>query len=146
MTQLAETADTSLDPATAFANVGDFANIEKWDPGVNRSVKASPGETAVGTTYDLTLNYNGRTMPMTYTVTEYEPGRRIVLEGEGDRVKAIDTISFEPIPTGTRVTYEADLALTGIARIFQPFMKGRFEAIGAAAGVGLRAWLKQLES
>lgn len=145
MTHLVETAETTLDPATVFAHVAEFANIEKWDPGVQQSVKQTPGTTGVGTVYDLVLNYAGRQMPMTYTVTEYEPNRLIVLEGTGARVKAVDTISFEPWSTGTLVTYEADLSLTGFARLFQPFMTSRFEAIGQAAGNGLRSWLRDLE-
>jgi len=145
MTRLVETATTSLDQATAFANVAEFANIEKWDPGVARSVKQTPGTTRVGTDYALVLNYNGRTTNMTYTVTEYHPNSRVVLEGKGNYIAAVDTIIFEPNGDGTVVTYQADLQLTGVARLLQPLMKSRFESIGRAAGDGLQKWLAELE-
>jgi dehydrogenase/reductase SDR family member 12 len=145
MTRLIETATTSLDQAAAFANVAEFANIDNWDPGVALSVKQTPGPTGVGTVYALTLNYNGRAMNMTYTVTEYDPNSRIVLEGKGNLIAAVDTITFEPNGSGTVVTYQADLRLTGIARLMQPLMKSRFESIGTAAGNGLRKWLTELE-
>jgi len=145
MTRLVETATTSLDQAAAFANVAEFANIDKWDPGVARSVKQTPGPTGVGTDYDLALNYNGRAMNMTYTVTEYHPNSRIVLEGKGNLIAAVDTITFEPNGSGTIVTYQADLQLTGVARLMQPLMKSRFESVGTAAGDGLRKWLTELE-
>lgn len=145
MTRLVETATTSLDQATAFASVAEFANIEKWDPGVARSVKLTPGATRVGTDYALVLNYNGRAMNMTYTVTEFRPNSRIVLEGRGKQIAAVDTIGFEPSGNGTVVTYQADLQLTGVARLMQPLIKSRFESIGRAAGDGLRTWLAQLE-
>ena len=83
---------------------------------------------------------------MSYTVTELAVGDKIVLEGTGGVIHAIDVISFVPDGDGTLVTYQADLQLTGIARIFQPLMKNRFAAIGDAAGVGLRSWLRELES
>lgn len=146
MTFLKETATTTLSPDDAFAHVGDFANIDNWDPGVTRSVKATAGDVSVGTIYDLVLDYRGREMNMQYEVTDYEPTKRIVLVGTGGPIKAVDTISFEPNGDGTLVTYEAHLQLRGIARIIQPLMKGRFEAIGDAAGKGLRTWLRELET
>ena len=146
MTRLIETATTSLDPAEAFANVGDFGNIDRWDPGVITAEKITAGPVGVGTVYGLTLSYGGPTMTMEYEVLEHEVGRRIVLEGTGPRVHAIDTISFEPGGNGTLITYQADLTLTGIARLAQPFMKGRFNKIGESAGIGLRKWLSELES
>lgn len=146
MTHLSEIAVTSLDTSSAFAKVAEFANIEQWDPGVVRSVKRTPGPTDVGTSYELELEYAGRKLDMTYTVTEYLPNERIVLRSRGGRVEAVDTITFAPNGGGTVVTYEADLQLRGAGRLVQPFMSRRFEAIGRAAGDGLREWLAELES
>jgi len=146
MIKLQETAATSLSVAEAFAHVGDFANIQEWDPGVTLSTKTSDQPTAVGTVFALDVSYGGRNMAMQYRVTAFDADRRLVLEGSGGMVKAIDTIEFEPSPDGTKVTYMADLSLTGIARLAEPFMKGRFAEIGRSAGDGLRAWLKELEA
>jgi carbon monoxide dehydrogenase subunit G len=145
MTRLIESAKTSLSPAEAFAAVGDFENVDQWDPGVARAVKRTPGEVAVGTVYDLDLLYRDRSLEMSYTVTEIVPGEKIVLEGSGSVIHAVDVISFAPDGEGTLVTYQADLQLTGIARLMQPLMKSRFAAIGEAAGIGLRSWLRELE-
>ena len=120
-------------------------NIDQWDPGVTQSVRRTSGDTGVGTAYDLDLDYRGRVLQMTYTVTEWEPNHRVVLEGVGGPVKAIDTITFVAGDDGTVVTYQADLSLRGIAKIVQPLMDSRFNAIGEAAGQGLRTWLAELE-
>ena len=48
--------------------------------------------------------------------------------------------------SGALVTYQADLELAGVARLFQPFMRNRFAAIGEAAGNGLRNWLRERET
>jgi carbon monoxide dehydrogenase subunit G len=146
MTKLVETATTSLQQDEAFAHVAEFENIEEWDPGVVSATKLSLGETRVGTIYDLVLSYGGRTLSMQYIVTEYDPHRRITLEGSGGVVAAVDTITFASEGDSTTVAYEADLRLTGLARLFQPFMGGRFAAIGTAAGDGLRRWLAELET
>ena len=146
MTRLLETAKTSLSPAEAFAAAGDFENIDQWDPGVVSAVKRTPGEVGVGTVYDLELTYRGRSLDMAYTVTELVKDEKIVLEGTGGVVHAIDVISFEPDGEGTLVTYQADLTLTGIARFFQPLLNGRLGAVGEAAGNGLRSWLRELQA
>jgi carbon monoxide dehydrogenase subunit G len=145
VTRLLETAKTSLTPAEAFAAVGDFGNVYKWDPGVTSAVKRTPGEVEVGTVYDLELTYRDRSLEMAYTVTEHVAGEKIVLEGTGGVVHALDVISFVPDGEGTLVTYQADLTLTGIARFIQPLIKSRLTAVGEAAGIGLRAWLSELE-
>ncbi len=145
MTRLIETATTSLSQEDAFRHVAEFENIDQWDPGVADSVKATPGETGVGTAYDLDLLYRGRSLKMTYTVTEWVPNERVVLKGVGGPVEAIDTISFEAGAEGTIVTYQADLSLRGIAKIVQPLMGSRLAAVGEAAGEGLRTWLAELE-
>lgn len=145
MTRLKETAHTSLSKGEAFAMVAEFENIDQWDPGVVRSVKRSPGDPGVGTVYDLELSYRGRSLEMAYTVTDYTPNDRIVLEGAGGVVKAVDVISFADDGDGTMVTYEAELTLTGLAKLLQPLMKGRLNAVGEAAGAGLRRWLSELE-
>ena len=146
MVRLEETAITSLSTDEAFASVGDFANIHEWDPGVTSSKKTDDQPTAVGTAYDLELLYGGRAMEMQYRITDIEPGRRVVFEGSGGMVTAIDTIEFESINGQTKVTYRADLGLKGIARLAEPFMRSRFAEVGRSAGEGLRRWLAELES
>lgn len=145
MIRLTETASTELAREVAFAAVGEFANIAAWDPGVVSSVKAIPGETVVGTVYDLVVSYGGRRMEMRYRVTAFEPGRRIALDGSGRFVTAVDVIEFADSGNGTLITYVADIGLTGVARLFEPFLKGRLAEIGRSAGDGLRRWLIELE-
>ena len=145
MIRLTEKATTKLSRQAAFEKVGDFGNIDRWDPGVVKAIKATDGETGVGTAYDLVLDFSGRQLEMRYVVTEYEPDQRLVLEGTGDRVHAIDSIEFVDFTDGTEITYIADLSLTGFARFFEPLMRGRLARIGDAAGIGLRRWLLELE-
>jgi len=145
MVRLTETARTTLSREDAFRYIGDFGNIDRWDPGVVSATKATDGEPSVGTAYDVVVAYGGREVAMQYVITDHQAGKKIVLEGTGARVKAIDVIDFVDEGSGTLITYTADLSLIGIARFFEPFMKGRFGQIGDAAGQGLRRWLSELE-
>ncbi|MFM8944857.1 MAG: SRPBCC family protein [Actinomycetota bacterium] len=138
MTVLRRTVDVtkSLDETWAF--LSDFASSAVWDPGVASARKATDGPIGVGTSYDLEVTFNGRTLPMTYTVTAWEPKRRVVLEGRGSTVRATDTITFEATASGTRIGYTADLRLPGVLRVMEPFMGKRFDALADAAMDGLR--------
>jgi carbon monoxide dehydrogenase subunit G len=146
MIRLSETAETRLSRDAAFEHIGDFGNIDKWDPGIVSSTKATEGEVGVGTAYDVVLTYRGRRLEMQYVITEYNPAHKIVLERTGSRVHAIDVIDFVDENGGSLVTYTADLSLTGVGRFFEPLVAGRLRQIGADAVAGMRKWLAELET
>ena len=146
MIRLSETAETNLSRDAAFEHIGDFANIDKWDPGVVSATKATEGEVGVGTAYDLVLSYRGRRLEMQYVITEFNPGHKIVLEGRGSRVHAIDVIDFVDENGGTLITYTADLSLTGLGRFFEPLLAARLRKIGSDAVAGMREWIAELET
>ena len=49
----------------------------------------------VGSSFDLTVKFNGREMNMKYYIIEYKQPYEVVLYGEGNIIKAIDTIKFK---------------------------------------------------
>jgi carbon monoxide dehydrogenase subunit G len=138
MTKLHEVVKVDRPQAEAFEFLADFANAERWDPGTVRSVPVGGGgRVGVGSTFDLTVRFRGRTMPMRYRIERYEPARLVALTGTGDRVEARDEIRFEPDGRGTRITYEAELRLTGLARLAGPFVRESFRKLGAEAARGI---------
>jgi carbon monoxide dehydrogenase subunit G len=96
-----------------FDLVGHFENTCKWDPGVKASSKRGDEPTAVGTTYDLTTVFKGSESQMVYSVTEWDPPRRVVISGESDMVTTVDTIEVFPTDDAgkTRMVYNADIRL-----------------------------------
>jgi carbon monoxide dehydrogenase subunit G len=143
MTVLKERIDTSLAVAEAFAFVADFANAERWDPGVATSVRTDDGPLGVGATYRLGVRMAGRAVPMDYRVTEFEPDDRVVLTGSGRGVRAIDDIRFYPTATGTRIEYTADIRLVGLLRPAGPFAGASLARIGRAAREGMERALER---
>jgi hypothetical protein len=75
---------------------------------------------------------------MEYVITRLEPGRRVVLDGRGSGVRAVDDISFEPGASGTTITYVADIRLTGLLGLLAPFAGGAFRRIAANAKAGMQ--------
>lgn len=143
MTILRERIDTTLPLDEAFAFIADFANAERWDPGVVTSERIGSGPLGVGARYRLGVRMGGRVAPMEYEITTFEPSRRVVLTGAGSGVAAIDDIRFEATPSGTRIDYLADIRLRGLLRLVAPFAGGAFARIARDARDGMQRALDQ---
>jgi dehydrogenase/reductase SDR family member 12 len=139
MTVLHEELKVSQPLDEVFGLVGDFANAEVWDPGVEESRAITEGPVRVGSRYELTVVFNGRRLPMTYEVTAFDPPRRVELVGTGSTVDARDDIRFEATDEGTRIIYMADLRLKGVLRVAEPLLRSKFEQVGRRAMEGMRA-------
>jgi hypothetical protein len=83
----------------------------------------------VGSRYRLGIRRGDSVASMEYVVTAFEPLRRVVLEGEGSGVSAVDEIRFEATPGGTRIDYMADIRLRGVRRLAAPFAGGSIAKI-----------------
>jgi carbon monoxide dehydrogenase subunit G len=144
MARLFETVDTTLPIEDAFAFVADFSNSERWDPGTAWSKAVDDGSPRVGSRYRLGVRMGGRVAEMEYRITELVPDGRVVLEGTGSNVSAVDDIRFSRAPGGTRVEYRADIRLHGWLRPLQPFTGHAFAAIARNAQAGMQRALDQL--
>jgi hypothetical protein len=121
----------------AFAYLSDFATSAEWDPGVVEADRVGAGAVGEGTEFRLVAEFLGRRTPLTYRVVEYEPSRAVTFVGENATVVSHDRITFEPIPTGTRVSYDADLRLKGLLRLADPLLAVAFNRVGDRALAGL---------
>jgi Polyketide cyclase / dehydrase and lipid transport len=135
--------DTLWTPHGAFAYLSDFSTSAEWDPGVVEAERVSAGAVGEGTEFRLVAEFLGRKTPLTYRVVEYEPPSAVTFVGENANVISHDRITFETIPTGTRVTYDADLRLKGLLRLADPLLALAFNRVGLRALVGLREVLER---
>ena len=144
MAVLREQIETTLGIDAAFAFVADFANAERWDPGVASSVRLNDGPVRVGARYRLGVRMGGRVAEMEYEIIRLEAPHRVVLEGRGSGVHAVDDISFAATPSGTRIDYVADIRLQGLLRLLAPFAGGAFRRIAENARNGMQRALDDL--
>lgn len=135
--RLQETRQIDRPLEEVFAFTADFANAEKWDPGVSSSRRVGNGPVGVGSRYDVMVSFGSRELPMTYEVTEWEPNARVVLVGSGETIEAMDEIRFEAHGGGTVVHYVADLNFTNWIRFLGPLMAPLLVRVGRRALDGL---------
>ncbi len=138
MTRVQQTIHVKAPIDAAFDYVADFSTTAEWDPGIAEASRLDVGPSREGSRFKVLADFNGRKLPLEYTITAFDPPRRVVLVGDGDTFHGVDEITFESAGAGTMVTYVADLQLKGVARLVEPFMKGRFEELGRKAVAGLQ--------
>ena len=97
----------------------------------------------IGTSYDLEVEFNGNKMNMSYSITKYKSPHEVVLEGEGNIIKAIDSIKFKQLEDGkVEIDYEVNLTLKGWRRPFILFLYSSLNKLGRAAKSGIENYFK----
>ena len=143
MARYRTTVSSKWDVATAFDYMADFSNSATWDPGVASAQTLSAGVVGLGTTFELVTTFNGRSLPLTYEITAFDPPRRVVLRAESSKVVSIDEVTFTPTANGTDVTYDALLRTRGSFRLAAPVIALLFKGIGDRAKAGLERELNR---
>jgi hypothetical protein len=125
-----------------FAYLSDFSTTREWDPSVVEAERVSGQAVGEGTEFRLVAEFLGRKNELTYRIVEYDPPHAVTFLGENATVVSRDRITFDSTATaGTRVTYDADLALKGLLRIADPVLALAFNRVGDRALAGLRRTL-----
>jgi NAD(P)-dependent dehydrogenase (short-subunit alcohol dehydrogenase family) len=138
MIRLQESLSSPRSAQECFAFVADFRNLPLWDPTADSAVKTTPGAVGIGSVFEIVVMFGPRRLPMRYVITDYEPDRRVVLSGDSETVAAIDEIRFEPLATGTRVVYTADIILKSAGKLTEAAARPIVAFNGKRAIAGLR--------
>lgn len=129
-----------MEPERAFAQVTDPAQVMKLSPEVEAFELSGP--LGVDTKVRETRRVLGRRMHLEWTVTEYEPNRRIVLDWRGRSMQVTGAVTFEPVEGGTRISTRNELQSRGLFRLVEPLVRRAvareerviFERLGARQG------------
>lgn len=109
-------------PDVVFAYLADFTTTEQWDAGTIRTVRVC-GDGGVGTRYDNTSRFVGKTTHLAYVVTDFQPDRSIRLRGENASVITQDTIAVAAREHGCLVTYRVDFDFRGWLSWLEPLLR-----------------------
>jgi carbon monoxide dehydrogenase subunit G len=137
MARYQASVETPRPRAEVFAYLSDFSSTAEWDPGVVEAERIGDAPVREGTEFRLVASFLGRKTTLTYRVIEYDPPNAVTLRGENSTVVSLDRITFEPSDGGTRITYDADLALKGPFKLADPLLGLAFRRVGDHAVAGL---------
>ena len=132
-------------PADVFAFVSDFRNAPRWDPRTYSAAMVTDAPIRLGTRFELqgglltksvhnelpAFLRGNETLP--YDIVEFDPPRVVAFSGETRTTRYHDRIQLSDEDGGTRLTYDAELTLTGPLGITDPVFQVLFEKIGRDA-------------
>lgn len=141
MARYVATADSPRPREEVFEYLKDFSNAAQWDPGVADAQRLDTGQIKVGSEFLLVTELLGRKTPLTYRIVELHAPELVVFEADTGTLRSYDRLTFEAAGSGTRVTYDADLTLSGALKLGDPLLRLAFRWIGGRARDGLRRQL-----
>jgi Polyketide cyclase / dehydrase and lipid transport len=137
MTRYQTRLRTPQSPEQAFAYMADLRNFAEWDPGVRRVAQVQGNGGGPGAVFDVTLaTKRGNTLR--YHTAVFDPPHNIVVIAKTSLITSEDRITVDTDPTGTIVTYDADLRLNGPLRVGDPLLRVGFKRIADRATAGLQ--------
>ena len=143
-TTVSRTVRTRTPLERCWAYLSDFSNAAQWDPGTVSCRRVDAGPDGVGAEYENTSTFQGRETTLRYRVITFEPGGRLVLEGENSTVKSVDDMTFSGDETGTEVVYSAHFTFKGLAKLAGPMLTKPLNDLADDAQAGLQLALDAL--
>jgi len=135
--------ESKLSSAEAFAYMAAFENVAQWDPGVVEAQRLTEGPIKLGTEFQVLAQTGKRRIPLTYEITEFDEGSRLVLSASTSSLRSVDEIRVVANGAGSTVIYKANLSLHGLLGIANPLLSLTFKKIGERARDGLRRELNR---
>ena len=130
-----------------FDFVADEQNEPRYNPRIRRAEKLSPGPIGHGTRFRAEAVTLGRTVGMTIDYTAYERPRRL---GSSIHMAAaadiLGTLGFDPVPSGTRMSWSWEMRLRGLYRLMTPIIVVAGRRQEQANWAGLKRFLEGQKS
>jgi uncharacterized membrane protein len=116
MTQISESIEIDRRPEDVFAYLDDVTRHGEWQEQIVSVERQDEGPLRVGSKVKETRRVPGADRSMTYEVTEHEPPRRSSFRVLDGPIRAIGTITVEPVGDGSRsrLTFSVDFTGSGL--------------------------------
>jgi uncharacterized protein YndB with AHSA1/START domain len=96
--------------------------VPLWSAVPLEARKTSEGPVGVGTTASFVNTFLGRRMRADFEVTEFEPNRRFSSRTTSAPFPVRNTMTFEPVGAGTRMTQRIDAEPGGFFKVAEPVL------------------------
>jgi len=118
-------------PTDVFGFLARFENVPLWNPAISETRRITAGPVGVGSRYRQTRTRATPTSE-TFEVTEFEPDRRLCINGALGPFRGEVTYRLTPAGDGTALTNTMFLQPSGPLRIVAPLAAPRVKAAVAA--------------
>ncbi len=109
-------------PEEVFDFIADERNEPLYNPRMRHAEQISDGPIGVGTRFRAESASIGRPVEMIIEVTDYERPRRLASSTHISSMDIHGALTFDPVPTGTRMHWWWDLEPVGSLRLMKPLV------------------------
>lgn len=134
--------DVALPPEVVFERLADMSELHRWNPNVTNSRRTGGDRLVVGSTYLSTIKRGPLRMTARSTLTEVELGRSVSYEGSISGLWSVDSLTFEPLGDGTRITLQNRTHPPTWLRPLTPILNAAFQPQARRAVEGARRYLE----
>jgi uncharacterized protein YndB with AHSA1/START domain len=130
-------------PEAVFDFVADERNEPRFNPQMKSVELVSSGPIGIGTRFRAEVASRGRPLEMVIDFTDFERPRRL---SSTTRMPAMDirgTLTFDPVPEGTRMRWHWELAPRGLLRLLAPLVARMGRRQEDAIWAGLKRCLEE---
>lgn len=103
-----------------FDFVADERNEPRYNPQMRRVEQTSAGPIGVGTTFRVESTTRGQPVVMTIVYTDYERPQWIRSSTRLSTMDIQGTLTFDPVPQGTRMRWSWELEPRGMLKLMTP--------------------------
>jgi uncharacterized protein YndB with AHSA1/START domain len=105
---------------TVFDFVADQTNEPRYNPSMVRAEKATAGPIGRGTRFRSAVRTGRRTAEMTIELTAYDRPRLLASSTTMEQADIDYTLTFDPVPEGTRMAWSGQMRPKGALRLLGP--------------------------
>ena len=128
-------------PDEVFELLADMAVLDQWNPSVRNSRRTSGDHLEPGSRYESTIARGPLRMIARSLLAEVEPSRRVQYEGSIAGFWSVDSLTFEPLGEGTRITFHNETQAPNWLRPLLPLLNAVFQRQARRAVEGARQYL-----
>lgn len=136
---LDESIEVQRNVRDVFDYIAAFHNVQEWDPGVKSARKLTAGPVAVGSEFEVVMNFGLR---LTYTLVDMTEGERLEFRVTSRLFDAHEEILFCGDTEQASVRYIARFSFREPMGTFARLRPESMESVGKQAVEGMRAALE----
>jgi hypothetical protein len=122
MSRIRGSVDIARPVEDVFDFVADQRNEPSYNPRMTSSTMLTDGPVRVGTRFGATVQSGGKPRDVTIEVTGFDRPRRIASRSVMAGAVVDGCVRFEPIPDGTRFSWDWDVTVAGAGRFAAPLI------------------------
>jgi polyketide cyclase/dehydrase/lipid transport protein len=125
MAPIVESIEVGRGPDEVFAYVGDLSRHGEWQAHIVEVHVDTDGPTGVGSRATEARRVPGGLRRLTYEITEWDPPRKASFRGTNGPVRAVGTMSVDPVGSGSRsrITLRLDFEGRGLGKLLLPLVR-----------------------